>query len=1097
MRFNFPAFGVLLLAFSLNSYSQNKNTITNPKTAVDTISAALLNGVKFRSLGPAITSGRIADLAINPGNKFEYYVAVASGGVWKTINAGVTFSPVFDGEGSYSIGCIAIDPGNTNVVWVGTGENNNQRSVAYGDGVYKSDDGGKTWKNMGLKNSEHIGQITVDPTNSDVVYVAAYGPLWCSGGERGIYKTVDGGKNWKLILHVSEHTGFNEVHIDPRHPGILYAAAHQRQRKVFTYIGGGPESAVYKSTDSGATWSKIMKGLPSGDVGRIGLAVSPVNPDVLFAVVEAREGAGVYKSLDRGASWDKQSTYTTSGNYYQKIFCDPVNIDRVFVINAYMVVSMDGGKTFKNLGEKSKHIDNHVIWIDPAQNDHFLVGCDGGLYESFDGAANWQFKPNLPVTQFYKVATDNALPFYSVHGGTQDNFSIGGPSRTTSANGIMNSDWYFTSIGDGFETQVDQSDPNIVYAQAQYGALVRYDKKNGEMLDIKPIEQEGEAAYRWNWDAPLTISKFNNKRLYIAANKIFRTDDQGATWKVISGDLSRGLDRNQLKVMGKVWSMDAIAKNGSTDIYGNVTTIAESPLDENLLYAGTDDGLIHVTTDGGKQWTRIDKFPGVPENTYVNQVVASQHDKNTVYAAFNHHRYGDFHPYVYKSVDAGKSWKAIQQNLPGRGSVYTIAEDHIDPSLLFAGTEFGVFFTNNGGDRWIQLKSGLPTIAVRDLDIQRRENDLVLATFGRGFYILEDYSFLRTLNKQSIAKAAEIFPVKNALMFVESLPLGVRGKGFQGESFYTAANPKPGTVFTYYLKEDLRRLKEIRQAAEQETIKKGEAPWYISTDSMRLEDEQPTPYILFTITDESGNPVRKIKAPGKKGINRITWDFRYAPFGPIDLAPYDESFVFSGQEKGFMAMPGKYKVSMSKFEDGNITELVPAKEFQTLSLNNASLPPSDKKILEAFSKKAGELRRASSAANTYRSELLNKLKYIQPALIEAPSLPASLAKDIYNLEKRLSAVNVKLNGDATLSRREFETLPSINDRIQNIAGGLWNTTSGATQTFIQSYELAAKQFAPVLAEIKAIGQALEVIEGELEKHGAPYTPGRIPEWKKN
>lgn len=710
-------FILILVLITSVLFTQKKS---NPGSAKDTVKdmleSSLFTSLKFRSLGPATTSGRIADLAVNSNNHLQYYAAVASGGVWKTNNGGVTFTPVFDGEGSYSIGCLAIDPKNENVVWVGTGENNNQRSVAYGDGIYKSEDGGKSWKNMGLKISEHIGRIAIDPINTDIVYVAAYGPVWTSGGERGIYKTIDGGITWKQVLKVSDHTGFNEVMVDPRYPNIVYAAAHQRQRKVFAYIGGGPESALYKSTDAGATWNKMMTGLPSGDIGRIGLNYSPVNPDVLFAVVEASEG-GVYKSSDRGASWEKQGSYTTSGNYYQKIYCDPKDINKVFIMNTYLGVSKDGGKTFSILGEKSKHIDNHAMWINPDNTNHYLVGCDGGIYESFDAAENWHFKPNLPVTQFYKVSTDNAFPFYHIHGGTQDNFSIGGPSRTTSVNGIVNSDWYFTSIGDGFETQVDPNDPNIVFAQSQYGGLIRFDKKSGEFLDIKPIERENDEAYRWNWDAPLLISKYNNHRLYFASNVLFRTNDRGNDWKVISGDLSRNIDRNKLMVMDKVWSMDAIAKNGSTDIYGNITSIAENQFDENILFVGTDDGLIQITLDGGMNWTKVDNIPGVPERSYVHQIIASLHDKNTTYAVFNHHRYGDFHPYVFKTTDMGKTWKAIQSNLPARGSIYSIAEDHVNAKLLFVGSEFGVFSTIDGGMKWIQLKSGLPTISVRDIEI--------------------------------------------------------------------------------------------------------------------------------------------------------------------------------------------------------------------------------------------------------------------------------------------------------------------------------------------------------------------------------------------
>lgn len=1090
----------ILLAFilfiSADALAQKK-TDSKPK-GPDSLKNISLSGLSFRSVGPAITSGRIADIAVNPNNHSEYYVAAAAGGVWKTSNAGITFNPVFDGEGSYSIGCMTIDPNNTNVIWVGSGENNNQRVVAYGDGVYKSEDGGKSWKNMGLKNSEHIGRISVDPTNSDIVYVAAYGPLWKSGGERGIYKTTDGGKTWKEVLHVSENTGFNEVMVDPRFPNIVYAAAHQRQRKVFTYIGGGPESALYKSTDSGKTWNKMMTGIPGGDLGRIGLNYSPVNPDVLYAVVEAGDGkGGIFKSADRGASWEKQSGYSTSGNYYQKIYCDPKDVNKIFIINTYMGVSTDGGKNVSILGEKSKHIDNHVIWIDPSNTNHFLVGCDGGVYESYDAAENWSFKANLPVTQFYKAATDNAFPFYNIHGGTQDNFSIGGPSRTSSANGIMNSDWFFTSIGDGFETQVDQSNPDIIYAEAQYGALTRYDRKSGEFLYIQPQEEEGEAASRWNWDAPLHISKYDNKRLYFGSNKLFRTDDRGNTWQRISGDLSRQIDRNKLEVMGKVWSVDAIAKNGSTDVYGQTTTIAESQFDENTIYVGTDDGLIQITNDGGKTWSKVDNIPGVPERTYVNQIITSQHDKNVAYVTFNHHRYGDFHPYIYKTTDGGKTWKPIQHNLPERGTAYTIAEDHVNANLLFAGTEFGFYFSVDGGGEWIPLTNGLPTIAVKDIAIQKRENDIVLATFGRGFYVLDDYTALRNFKKEDLTKTAIIYPVKDALMYIETLPLGVRGKGFQGESFFTTPNPKVGAAFTYYLKDDIKTIKEKRREAEKEKIKKGEAPYYPSLDSLRLEDEQSAPHLLFTVTDEDGNVVRRIKAPAKKGLKRIVWDFRYAPFGPVDLSQFDESFVFSSQEEGYMALPGNYKVSLSKFEDGQYSELVAAVPFKTITLNNATLPATDKKALEEFSKKVGELRRVSAATDEYMQELVNKIKYIKQAIIETPKQSTSLSKTINDLEKRLTDVNTKLNGDATLTRREFEALPSINARIGSIAGALWSTTAAPTATFINSLSIAEKQFTPVYNEVKAIGIAIANMELELEKNKAPYTPGRLPVWKGN
>ncbi len=1087
--------------FTLNYFSssaQNKNkpdTAKNP--ALGPFQTSTFAGLKFRSIGPSLVSGRIVDLAVNPKNISEYYVAAASGGVWKTTNAGVTFTPVFDDQGSFSIGCITIDPNNSNVVWVGSGENNNQRVVGYGDGIYKSEDGGKSWKNMGLKNSEHIGRIAVDPDNSDIVYVAAYGPLWSDGGERGIYKTTDGGKTWKAILTVSQYTGFNEIHMDPRNSNVLYAAAHQRQRKVFTYIGGGQESALYKSTDGGNTWNKIMKGLPADvDLGRIGLAVSPVNPDYVYAIVEAADNkGGFYLSTNRGASWEKRSAFTTPGNYYQEIFCDPKNVDRVYAVNVYMQVSDDGGKTFRNLGEKSKHVDNHVIWVNPANTQHMLIGCDGGLYETFDAAQNWNFKANLPITQFYKVSLDNSLPFYYVYGGTQDNFSLGGPSRTISGNGIVNSDWFITNGGDGFESQADYADPNIVYAESQYGGLVRYDRRTGESIDIKPVEPANDTPYRWNWDAPLLISQHDHKRLYFASNRLFRTDDQGNTWQAISPDLSRKIDRNKLTVMGRVWSVDAVAKNASTDIYGQLTTIAESPKDENILYAGTDDGLIHVTTNGGKSWTKIDNIPGVPSQTYVNYIIASAHDNNVAYAAFNHHRYGDFKPYLFKTTNAGRSWTAIQNNLPARGTVYCIAEDHKNRNLLFAGTEFGVYFSIDGGAKWVQLKGGLPVISIKDMEIQKRENDLVIATFGRGYYVLDDYSPLRTLDTADLKKPAFISPVKTALEYIESQPLGIRGKGFQGESYWNAPNPKPGAVFTYYIKEDFKTLREKRQEAEKERIKRNLPPYYPGIDSLRLEDLQPSSYLLFTITDSEGNTIRRLRTPVKKGLNRIDWDFRTDAKGAVSLTPFNYENVFSSPEQGIMVLPGDYKVSLSKFEDSAFTLLVPPQPFKVEALNMTQMSVADKQALYDFGKKVSELYRAVQGTNSYIEELLNKLRYMREAALQTPAVSPDVLKDMVALDRKLNEVNRKLTGDVTLAKREFEAPTSITSRIKGIMGGVISTTVTPTNTFRNSYNDAAKQFTPLLNEVQLIASEVKRIEGLLEQNGAPYTPGRLPVWK--
>lgn len=1094
---------LLMLSVGL-SYGQRKNkknkqeaTSTETKTD-DTFTSGTFSGFSFRSVGPAITSGRISDFAVNPDNFSEYYVATSSGGVWKTINHGVTYEPIFDKQGSYSIGCITLDPNNPHTVWVGTGENNGQRSVGYGDGVYKSMDGGKSWKHMGLKESEHIGNIVVDPRNSNVVFVASHGPLWSDGGDRGLFKSTDGGETWTNVLEISKYTGVNEVHIDPRNPDVMYASTWQRRRHVWTFLGGGPESGIYKSTDGGETWHKSQKGLPEGDLGRIGMAVSPVNPDVIYAIAEAEgKKGGFFRSTNRGASWEKRSGFTTSGNYYQEIICDPFDIDRIYAMDTWAQVTDDAGKTFNMLGERHKHVDNHAIWINPNDANHYLVGCDGGIYESYDRAKTWHFKPNLPVTQFYKVAVGQEKPFYNIYGGTQDNFSLGGPSRTTNAAGIVNEDWFITNGGDGFESQADPVEPNIVYAQAQYGWLVRYDKKSGETINIQPQPGKDEPGLRWNWDAPLLISPHNHTRLYFAANKLFKSEDRGNTWTAISPDLTRQLDRNTFPIMDKVWSMDAVAKNRSTSIYGNIVAFDESPKKEGLLYVGTDDGLIQVSENTGGSWRKIESFPGVPERTYVNMLLSSQYEENTVYAAFNNHKNGDFKPYLLKSTDRGQSWTSIAANLPERGSVYAIAEDHIDPNLLFVGTEFGCFFSRDGGQNWIQLKAGLPTVAVRDIAIHKGENDLVLATFGRGFYVLDNYSPLRNVTEEVMEKEAHIFAIEDGLMFLPSMPLGLRGKSFQGESYFTTDNPPIAATFTYYLKESLKTKKELRQEKEKELIKADKALSYPSFEEMRAEDEEEKPFLLFTVTDQEGEVITRLRTSAKEGIKRLHWDFRYPTTTPVSLKRGGFDNPFSSPDQGHLVLPGSYQVAMGKVVAGEYTELVGPQSFKVVPLNNTTLPAKDREALVAFQNKVQELRRGIRGAGSMRGELVNKVKHIKKAIEQTPAAPISLMSEAKSLEQQLSDIQVKLSGNNSISNRQFETAPSISGRVESIVYGLFGSTAAPTQTQKDAYEIAAEEFEPVMEELKAAVKSLQVLEGKLEQFGAPYTPGRIPTWQKD
>ncbi len=831
-------------------------------------------GLRFRSIGPAVTSGRVNAFAVDPTDRSKYYVAVASGGVWKTVNAGTTFTPVFDNEGSFSIGAIAIDPKNTATVWVGTGEYNSQRSVGYGDGVYRSDDGGRSWRNMGLKTSEHIGKIVIDPRDSNIIFVAAQGPLWSAGGERGLYKSIDGGKTWKAVIPGTENTGATDVVYDPSNPDTMYAATWQRRRHFFTLINGGPESALYKSVDGGNTWTRLRSGLPPGDLGRIGLAVSPANTNVVYATVEATGVlSGIFRSNDRGATWERMSSSIAQGMYYGQIIADPKNVDRIYIPNVQNQVSDDGGRTVRGLGERLKHVDNHAIWVDPNNTDYILAGCDGGVYESFDRGANWNFKSNLPVAQFYDIVADNNVPFYHVYGGTQDNNSLGGPARTRSSGGIFNSDWYATNGGDGFRSQVDPVDSNIVYAESQNGGLVRFDKRTGERANIVPIEGRDVESQRYNWDSPIMISPHDRNRLYFAGHKLYKSDDRGDNWKAISGDLSRGLDRNALPVMGKIWGPDAVEKNASTALYGNASSITESPKKAGLIYVGTDDGLVQVTENDGGSWRKVDKIPGVPENSYVHRVIASMHDTDTVYAAFNNHQNGDFKPYLMKSTDRGKTWTSINGNLPERGSVYAFAEDTVNPNLIFTGTEFGIFFSIDGGAKWTQLKSGLPTAAVRDIAIQRMENDLVIATFGRGIYVLDDYTPLRMAKPETLNQSSVLFPVKDALMYI-CLRLVLRLPGSISMPLRTRLTE---TTFIPFSKEAPRTMRQKRQEAERAAERNKTPIKYPSIAELRAEAEEEPPAVIFTITDSEGKIVRRLNAPAGQGIQRVVWDMRYTP----------------------------------------------------------------------------------------------------------------------------------------------------------------------------------------------------------------------------
>ncbi len=1075
---------ILFLTFFQTSLAQNSRL--NEKT---------FEGLKLREIGPAQRSGRISDIVKDPVDKSIWYATVASGNVWKTVNNGTTWEPIFDDYPSYSIGCITIDPNNRHVLWLGTGENNGQRSVGYGDGVYKSSDGGASWENVGLKNSEHIGKIVVDPRNSDVVYVAAQGPLWAPGGDRGLYKTSDGGKSWERVLHISENTGISDVMLDPRDPDVIYAAGWQRRRHVGILVAGGPESRIYKSADGGKSWQKLMKGLPGEnvDVGRIGLAISPQNPDVVYAQIAAEgEESGFWRSENRGASWEKRSDYIcVDPQYYMEIFPDPHRFDVVYGMDVQIHVTEDGGKTFKPINSRFKHVDNHAMVFDPDDPDYLMVGCDGGIYETWDRSKTWRFIDNMPITQFYRVGIDDAEPFYNVYGGTQDNATLGGPSRTTTVHGIRNEDWFITIGGDGFQTRVEPGNPDILYSQYQYAGIVRYDKRSGERVDIQPQPGADDPPIKWNWDSPIIISPHSSTRLYFGSNILFRSDDRANTWTPVSGDLTRGFDRNQREVMGKVWHVDAVWKNVFTSTYGNMVALDESPLQEGLLYAGMDDGLIHVTENGGEFWRKIDGVPGVPERTYVADLLTSRHDAHTVYAVFNNHKEGDFKPYVFKSLDRGASWQSITGNLPDRHITWSIQEDHENPNLLFCATEFGLFFTIDGGEKWVQFKGGVPTVAFRDLEIQRRENDLVAASFGRGMFILDDYTPLREISEEMLQREAHLFPVKDAWTYIESGPMGWGEKASQGDGFYTAKNPPFGAIFTYYVRDGFESIKQKRKKAEREKYKKGETVSYPAWDDLRAEDREEPAQLIFEIRDSDDEVVRRISAPVKAGVQRISWDLRHSAVDPVR-----ERNDGAGPS-GVPAIPGTYSVQMFKLEDGRMTVLGEPQSFKTTPLGLATLPAEDVQALTAFQKKTARLQRAALAARAVVRETEDKLKLIKKVLQFTPGATTAMVEQARVMELKLLDLKIELLGDRSVRDRFEPFKPSILERINRSAEAHWRSTSAATTTHQRNYDIAAQAFQPWLEKLRElVEEELGQFEAKLEELGTPYTPGRgVPKWR--
>ncbi|WND01817.1 glycosyl hydrolase [Temperatibacter marinus] len=1083
---------VLTAALAASMMLASGEALAQKKSSKDKgpMTSATFNEMKLRNIGPAYMSGRIADIEVDQNNPNIWYVAVGSGGIWKTVNAGTTWTPIFDKQKVYSTGDVTIDPSNSNIIWVGSGENNGGRHISYGDGVYKSMDGGKTWKNMGLAKSERIGDIVIHPEDSNIVWVSAQGPLWTSGGERGLYKTTDGGKTWKNVLKGDEWTGIGSLIADPRNPDKLYAATWSRQRTIANYVGTNKGSGIHTSDDGGETWTKLSTGLPKGNMGKIGLAISPVNPDVVYATIETdnRKG-GFWRSSDLGASWKKMSNEVGGGtgpHYYQEIFADQHQMDRVYIASNYSKVSDDGGKTWTPINTRKKHVDDHAMAFHPTDPDFVLIGSDGGIYMSHDRMSNWRYIRNLPLTQFYKIDVDATEPFYNVYGGTQDNSTQGGPSRTGRSEGIKNKDWFLTQGGDGHQPATEHGNPNIMYSQSQQGFLTRRDTRTKEIQFIQPQPKPGEPAERFNWDAPINVSTHDPKRIYHASQRVWRSDDRGDSWTAISGDLTKNGNRMHMPMMGRTWSVEA-----GWDIYAmsNFHTIAnfsESPVDDKVLWTGSDDGLIHVTTDGGKNWKKIDikTIKGIPENAYVNDIRADLFDRDTVYVALDNHKEGDFKPYLIKSTNLGKSWTSLAGSLPEKHLVWRIVQDHVNKDLLFLGTEFGVFFTVDGGKKWVELNGGIPTISTRDVKIHRGENDLVAGTFGRGIYILDDYTPLRSMSNDALKQ--------DALLFAPGRPVKWYRQDGQhtdtdGDDAYTAKNPAHGATFTYYLKDSLKTLKAKRKMAEKAMIKDGKFPKYPSWEAVEKEIEEAKPSVYLEITDADGNFVNRVAAKAKKGLHRMTWNMTYASSNAVTRS---SGGGWNFGPSGVPAKPGMYSATLFKREGSDISRLTDAVSFELKPIYEASIKGSSYEETLQYHKDVNAAKRRSTAAAAILRSMESNLKLIRTALDRTPGDISSLEKSYAMIRSELQAIDNDINGlDSRFRKGAAPTTTAT--RIQRAN---WISNYGPSKQNREQFAYGLEGLNSAIERINSLKEVkLPALQQAMIEAGAPWTPGaKIP-----
>ena len=1077
-------------------------TPTPAPTPVPATFQSAIAGLRFREIGPATMGGRINDIEVPIQDSRIIYAAVASGGILKSVNGGTSWATIFDKETVPSVGDVAVSPSNPSIVWAGTGEANNRQSSSWGNGVYKSMDAGKTWKQMGLAETHHIARVVIHPTNPDIVYVAAAGKLWGPSPERGVFKTTDGGKTWQHVLKVNDDTGATELAIDTESPNILYAAMYQRRRTVFGFNGSGEGSALYKSNDSGETWTKITKGMPYDtenaptprpenllETGRNSIAIYPKDTNIVYVTIEHANG-GVFRSTDKGETWTKMAEIAAVPRpmYFSKLKVDPNNDQRLWLAGVTMQYSEDGGRTWSGNFARAPHADTHGIWINPNDSNHLITGNDGGINITYDRGRTWDYANTVPLGQFYEIGADNSMP-YKVCGGLQDNNTWCGPSMTTNPQGITNSDWYTIGGGDGFFAQPDPNDPDTVYAESQDGNLLRRNVRTGESKGIRPREEDDEKRYRFQWNSPIVISAFDSNTIYYGGNFLFKSTNRGDSWTKISPELTTNVDRNSLPIMGKAPDKNSRSRHDGVQQFPAITTVAESPVNRNVIWAGTDDGNLQVTRDGQTWKNVVDKIPGVPKGTYVSRVVASRENDATAYATFDGHRMGDFKVYVYMTSDYGESWKSIVSNLPQNNGIVGVIREHPrNPKLLFVGTEFGLFASIDRGAHWTKIGLNLPTVPVDDILIHPRENDLILGTHGRSIWILDDITPLEQMNETVLGSDIHLFDPRRSVMWRtwNNKPL-TSDKAFYGQ------NPPNGAMIHFYLKEALADRQAVTLTIQDS------AGQTVRTVNCTRPQPAPTP----APSGPGGGP----GGPGggfggfgggagqqctaTKGINRFVWDLRQRPPGPQLPAPAGGpgGGDFGGGNQGFRVDPGTFTVKV-KLGDKELS-----KQLEVID---------DPKIV--FS---AEDRAKKRAALTKLQPIVTRAQMAQMSIVAlranvntaieawkrpgAPQVPQNIRTAADELLKKIDAAYVNWGTPPSLVTNISQAGPPLvelptplNQRVAQLLGAIEGSSSAPTE-----WELA--QIDKLIPKITAAADEVrKLVSEDLAALNALMNEAKIP-----